>query len=77
MILDLLRRYYEPEESGIEFPKDIQHGGTHYDFDTDSFSIKLISKAFAKVDEGYAMPYIDLKLRPKKGTTEVNGRLRS
>ena len=62
-ILDLVRRHCELVDG--KFPKDVQYDAVHYDFDTNSFSIKLVSETFDKVEEGHAMPYIDLKLRPK------------
>ena len=60
-ILDLLRQHCELESG--KFPKDVQYSGTCYDFDTDSFSIQLVSETFARVDEGYTMPYVGLKHR--------------
>ena len=59
-VLSLIELHYELV-SGEEFPNDMEYAGATYDFDTNTFCIKVISDTFNVVSQGRPMPYLDIK----------------
>ena len=61
-VLLLIRQHYM-FTSREEFPTDMEYAGGTYDFDTNTFCIKVVSSTFNEVPEARPMPYFDIEKR--------------
>ena len=57
-VLELIKEHYKiVYDETEEFPDDMEYAGATYDFDSNSFCIKVLSGTYKKVSDGELMTY--------------------
>ena len=61
-VLDLIKEHYKfMYDEDEEFPDDMEYAGATYDFDSNSFCIKVLSGDYPRLSDGEIMPYYDVE----------------